>query len=271
VTIIVCKQCNVEFDGELTEGYITFCSMSCKRDFQEGKYGMRSSLWKGGKTERVKCLYCSKEFSVWPSRKGRKFCDKKCFDLWQKENGACGVDSIHWKGGKAKCIDCGTVLDSYLYKRCKPCENKCRVGKESSAWKGGKVKSICQFCGSDVWHFPSRSPKFCNRACFTNWKAENWVGENSPGWQGGISEFPYGDGFTGRLRRKIRERDGEKCVLCGSGRGERELYVHHIDYDKDNHDQYNLITLCPKCHGATNVDRPYWETTFQSIFAARTL
>jgi hypothetical protein len=36
------------------------------------------------------------------------------------------------------------------------------------------------------------------------------------------------------------------------------LPVHHIDYDKKNNDERNLITLCISCHSKTNANREYW-------------
>lgn len=38
----------------------------------------------------------------------------------------------------------------------------------------------------------------------------------------------------------------DKCYICG---GVNNLVVHHIDFNHDNNDKNNLITLCNKCHG----------------------
>ena len=38
----------------------------------------------------------------------------------------------------------------------------------------------------------------------------------------------------------------------------RRLCVHHIDYDKENLDFDNLISLCHSCHGKTNFNQNYW-------------
>ena len=51
-----------------------------------------------------------------------------------------------------------------------------------------------------------------------------------------------------------------------------ELYVenatmkpkrNHIDYDKDNLDPKNLISLCKSCHMKTNHNRAYWINYFK--------
>lgn len=53
------------------------------------------------------------------------------------------------------------------------------------------------------------------------------------------------EGFTDKKKRKVRERDGEQCVLCLSN---DDLHVHHIDGDRTNNDTENLVTLCERCH-----------------------
>lgn len=56
----------------------------------------------------------------------------------------------------------------------------------------------------------------------------------------------------GGNRLKVLERDGFKCVMCGST---DRLQVHHKDgngrnkpKEQQNHDLDNLITLCAVCH-----------------------
>lgn len=64
------------------------------------------------------------------------------------------------------------------------------------------------------------------------------------------------------MRRQIRERDGYTCRYCG-GFGN---CVHHIDYDKNNNDPLNLVTLCASCHGmTTNNNRDLWTGIFNSL------
>ena len=51
----------------------------------------------------------------------------------------------------------------------------------------------------------------------------------------------------GQLRRKVLERDGWRCQVCGSM---SNLEVHHRQFrsqsGEDN--EVNLITVCRKCH-----------------------
>ncbi len=104
-------------------------------------------------------------------------------------------------------------------------------------------------------------------------KSEAQMGPKNPNWQGGISEKPYPFGFNRSLKKQVRDRDGNKCQLCGVPQLEcsQTLAVHHIDYDKQNSDLVNLITLCSWCHGRTSTNRDHWTTVFQHVMIERTL
>jgi 5-methylcytosine-specific restriction endonuclease McrA len=53
------------------------------------------------------------------------------------------------------------------------------------------------------------------------------------------------------LRRRIKKRDGNRCVRCGST---ENLRVHHLRQvaDGGGHEEANLVTLCADCHGAVH-------------------
>jgi len=67
-------------------------------------------------------------------------------------------------------------------------------------------------------------------------------------------------GFAKRLYEKTRLRDNFTCQLCGELqiRGGEKLSVHHIDYNKENDDEVNLVSLCRSCHSKTGTNRKYW-------------
>jgi 5-methylcytosine-specific restriction endonuclease McrA len=56
----------------------------------------------------------------------------------------------------------------------------------------------------------------------------------------------YGDEWTAELRERVIERDGRRCRLCG--KPGPVLQVHHIDGDRRNSAESNLLTLCAACH-----------------------
>lgn len=90
-------------------------------------------------------------------------------------------------------------------------------------------------------------------------------GKDNPNYKGGIAYLPYGAEFNNILKERIRDRDGRKCQLCGCPEIEclTRLIIHHIDYDKKNNNEVNLISLCGKCHSKTNGNRKFWYNFFR--------
>ena len=90
-------------------------------------------------------------------------------------------------------------------------------------------------------------------------------GEKHWNWQGGISG--YASEFNKSLKELIRDRDNHKCQECGCPEIEcyRKLDVHHIDYNKENCNKKNLISLCSNCNLKVNYNRNYWEKYFKKL------
>ena len=78
------------------------------------------------------------------------------------------------------------------------------------------------------------------------------LGKEHYGWKGGVSFELYSPEFNSALKQRIKERDCYTCQLCGV---EKDLSVHHVDYDKLNNGEDNLITLCRSCNSRVNFDR----------------
>lgn len=93
----------------------------------------------------------------------------------------------------------------------------------------------------------------------------NRNGKLSNHWKGGKSFEPYTTDWNITLRRAIKERDHYTCQLCGI----EGNTVHHIDYDKQNSNPENLITLCISCHSQTNKNREYWKKYFKILIEER--
>ena len=74
-----------------------------------------------------------------------------------------------------------------------------------------------------------------------------------------------------RIRNGILKRDNYKCQICSMIQEEhfiiygRDIEVHHIDYDKENNEENNLICLCHKCNTKANFNRDYWYAYFSYI------
>jgi len=89
-------------------------------------------------------------------------------------------------------------------------------------------------------------------------------GKNGSNWQGGISFLTYPQFFSKDLKLKIRCRDNHICQNCGIKEEEHVkkysqiLSIHHIDYNKQNCKEDNLITICTSCNVSANYNRDYW-------------
>lgn len=98
-----------------------------------------------------------------------------------------------------------------------------------------------------------------------------FVGQRNPNYTNGLSNEPYPLEFNKSLKELIRNRDNRKCQLCGCPEVEclRKLDIHHIDYDKENLDPKNLISLCNKCNSKANANRKYWKKYYQNKIMKR--
>ena len=85
--------------------------------------------------------------------------------------------------------------------------------------------------------------------------------ENHPNWRGGISNGEYGQEFNQQLKEHIKESYNRTCQLCNTTGV--NLDVHHIDYNKKNNSDSNLVPLCKVCHGKTNYNREIWQGHFE--------
>ena len=103
-------------------------------------------------------------------------------------------------------------------------------------------------------------------------KGRRMDGEHHYNWQGGKSFESYGMEFNKELKKLIKIRDEFICQECGKNEYQIHHHIHHIDYDKKNNNQSNLITLCRSCHIKTNFKRNDWKFYFQKkvIAAAET-
>ena len=82
------------------------------------------------------------------------------------------------------------------------------------------------------------------------------TGDKNPNWNNGSSFGPYPPEFNKQLKQSILERDNNVCQNPNCNVKEKtDLHLHHIDYNKNNNDKENLITLCNSCHSKTTGKR----------------
>ncbi len=120
----------------------------------------------------------------------------------------------------------------------------------------------CYECGTQKEYSYQWCKRFSNRTTpYRCGKCQRkyYSGENSPHWIDGRKFAVRPVEWNEQLREKIRNKDGFVCQICGQNYTKRRMPVHHIDYDKRNLNENNLISLCVPCHGKTNHRRQYWE------------
>lgn len=162
---------------------------------------------------------------------------RECNAIYTKKMGTFkGKNNGNFKDGKTikknYCIDCKKQID-YKNERCWKCE--CKRRKISYKGKGNS---------------------FFNREHRKESKKKISLSKGGTGIPYEFNNYPK-DFF--RIKPKIRARDNYTCQLCDKkfDKYSTGLDVHHIDYNKNNNDEINLICLCHKCNIRANFDRDY--------------
>ena len=137
------------------------------------------------------------------------------------------------------------------------------TGHDSPNWKGSLPK--CQSCGKRLSHYQVKN--YC-KICYRGLNHQSYIHGNG--------NLPYSVDFNHKLKQKIRERNSFKCQKCGlkesnhyRGQKRINLTIHHVDYNKQNSNEQNLITLCHKCNIKTNTQRDYWYAYYKYIMENR--
>lgn len=235
-----------------------FCSLECKGAFFSGP---EHPLFIHGRSLKTKkCKYCNTPIK--PSNKSNAC--RPCLRKYMKTK-----QHPAWRGGSSKstCIDCGKSIGGGS-KRCRKCfrifnkgNNNPMFGQrglETNRWNEKKKNNSCEVCKKDLGR---RSRSSVCMDCYT--------GPHTPNWEGGISCLPYGKEWTARLRRQIKKRDGQSCQNPWCSKKNKTLSVHHIDYNKQNCDPSNLITLCRSCNTKANKNRSFWTLLYSTIMQRR--
>lgn len=270
---LICLECGNEFKvSRGRTGTAKFCSVKCRILYCRGA---NASQWRGANVEAI-CLHCG---GTYIGRKYRiesgvtKFCSDECRKAHTR-----GTAHHSWKGGptsESTCDWCGRIYSAdgsrvrnghskYCSLACAGAANGAsHTGDRSPAWKGGPIAVECQQCGKPFrttnYFFSRGQGRFCSRRC-----AGDYVYENTP-------HLPkkYPCGWNHSFKESVRQRDGYICALCGGVDNDVALSVHHIDYNRDNLDPTNLISLCRSCHTKTNGKRYLWEPLLRDMLLER--
>ena len=180
---------------------------------------------------------------------------------------------------------CGKLINN-LSIRCKKCaaKERTKIPQKCSRYVDGRSlkKYYCE-CGVKIT-YPNKRCIICSKIGTNNAfygkhhtkETKLKMSKNHPdlsgskngNWNGGTENYPYPLEFNDTLKNSIRKRDNYECQNCGMTEEEhlivkgRILSVHHIDYNKNNCNEYNLITVCDSCNTRANFNRSYWQETY---------
>ena len=187
-----------------------------------------------------------------------------------------GINSSRFQKG-VKPWNYGKVCTGYNWGRKKGFVGKKLTAEHLAKWvEAGASKRRGQPAwnsgtnGLQVGHWKGKTLPDELKLQISNTLKGKYVGENACNWKGGLSLIDYGSEFTRELKRYIRNRDGYICQHCKlleehnhQNNKKYNLSIHHIDYNKKNNIETNLISLCVRCHLCTNSKRDMWTQYFQ--------
>lgn len=268
-----CEQCGRGFAPRPNERAAWYskritCGPACQ-------YALAAEKRRKITSRQKRCAVCGEMFG---QRDGEHYCQ---FVARQTCGLACrialGAKNRYRNEPERWCAICGVAFsrredeDANAFRRRLTCSHGCRVALSGKSRRLAAELRPCESCGApfsrregeaaDDW----RRRRSCSAEC-----RSRLAGLRISSTKRGGSEprGPYSPDFTEPLRRRVRQRSGNRCSLCGEPARGRALAVHHIDYDKRNASTDNLIALCHPCHGKTNHgDRDQWRALFSAMAA----
>jgi len=291
IMTFICQYCGTIFIPKYRinkkQGPPTYCSYVCCGASKKSRIGK-------------KCAHCGKIFETHQCRSNAKYCSWKCFqEVVQRLPNFCVDCGKSIKYCSIRCQKCAPKIHAQdLIRREKiskarkkywenlqnhimasenakkqwanPRHRELMKHKSTIFWSNSENKikisqKAKQRYQDPIWH------KITGEALRKKWQDSEFIkkhsGENNHFYIHGKSEELYGRGWTILFKKEIRERDLYKCRNCGIKENGRTHHIHHIDFDKNNHDPMNLITLCKKCHDlvAAKHNREKWTEHFQFL------
>jgi len=256
--------------AELNCGY---CEKICKRTHKGQKF-CSQECWKSNckKENTYQCCVCGSNYYRTKShaeRSSGRYCSHSC-----QAKEMLGENHMNHNPDCTKnCEHCGAEFSAWGER--KNTGRFCSKGCQSKYKKANIHKTRdscnCQQCGSVFFakRIKGYIPVFCTTECSSRFHARQMSGEGNPRYIHGLAEKGYVD-FPESLKAEIRERDGNQCKICGVQREsyDKEFDVHHIDYDKKNGSEENLITVCRFCHGkfhGSKKQREIWKKRLSKL------
>ena len=227
---IRCEECGGT--KKLTYKYI-------KMQIEKDGYRLLSKIYKNNRTKlKIQCNEGHTYKATWGMyKKGRRcpicFGTKKYTYTFIKTQ----IEKENYK-----------LLDNKYVNNFSPLKLRCNKGH------------ICKIRWSDFRHGVR-----CSKCFFIN----NY-GENNPSWKGGIACEPYCNVWSDKeYKEDIRIRDGHKCLNPNCSGVTKRLCLHHINYNKKDCFEGNLITVCRSCNSMANTNRSWHTSWYKAIIRNR--
>ena len=250
-----CLECKKSFIPDTNHPFQDFCSKVCRE----------LSIKKNNK-----CIDCGQSLNSRAKYAGTQRC-RVCIDLFKKgkfpKGGfkigqTKGKSNLNYKHGKYTvdyfCIDCGKEISdaSAIFGRG-------RCGKCYWDFKKGKKRAG----NPNNWKHTEETKQKMKLAHIGKfWKEES---KRKLSLSKGGTGIPYEHNLYPedffRKRYNIMKRDNFTCQICKQygTKGKNYLSIHHIDYDKNNNSDNNLITLCKRDNIKVNFNKDNWIKLFK--------
>lgn len=251
-----CRPCGVKHRANLLKG------RKRSSDIVEKAQKTKSETWKHRYPNfDLTCQCCQKEFTVSYRDRDRLYCSRSC------QSKSITRGDIR---KTSECVICKKEFKHYGNNIL--CSRECvarylsvtRIGENNPSFQKNKETRTCLSCKKDFTvdrqgMHQGQKRVFCSLACAHN------IDLKGDAQSGFVNSYPFG--WNNKLKKKIKLRDNFECQLCSKKECKVAHHVHHIDYDKSNLDEENLITLCRECHNMTHFGRTFWEIIFSGLIS----
>lgn len=185
-----------------------------------------------------------------------------------------GSKNPNWKGGTLDktCAVCGKPYKvKRVHSKSRYCSLQCvgvsQRGKKVRRNAGSRMTSKeCEECGKE-FEIPQshvdRRP-CCSMQCSYVRRSRIMAAEKNPNWAGGLSRMPYPWNFNA-ISKKVIERDAGICQNPSCAGTDGRMTTHHINYDKQDCREINLIALCSACNSKANFGRDEWQRMYEAM------
>jgi hypothetical protein len=203
------------------------------------------------------CAECGKNFEVDDSKRNWqrvKICSDECRKSIERRAKRATYTPIEWPQQKV-CIRCSAPFlvhegGNMAQKYCNAeCQLAAKAEKKAAEVEARRKPKRCEECGAAFLanKFAGHKQRHCSEEC-------RWKSRHKHQYATGADKAKVRNGYKYDFRRvkpQVLERDGNKCVICGSS---ENVHVHHWDSsggtEQVNNSHDNLATMCGVCHYA---------------------